>query len=948
MNARGLVALLATLALAAVSQAEPLPTTPLLRIDTGRHTAFIHALVLDEKAGKAYSASEDKTIRVWRLADGRLLDTFRVPAGLQAEGQLFALALSPDGQTLAAAGWTCWDVTREACIYLLDADTGELRGRITGLPEVVATLRFSPDGKALAAGMMGTAGLAVYRVADRARIAADQEYRGKLLELDFSPRGTLITSSLDGFLRVYDDAFKLAGRVNAGLAGREPFGVRYSPDGRYVAVGYNDVARVSILNAADLSVLRTLKLDGPQAPRNLTRVAWNRESLSLVATGEPLAPQNACVFRWVVTAAGPPLQLPLAHARIGDLAVTADDSVLFAAEDPALGLIDSAGRRRYLLLSGVPDYRAAQQSLKVSRDGATLEIALGGQPQSLRRFSLLNGKLERPTAPDASLNGPTAEASGWKIKQAKGTAPLTINGHAPVLDPFETPHAYALAPRASVLVLGTEWALRVLDRGAAQKWSVRLPTVARAVNVSADERVLLVVLGDGTIHWYSLDNGTLLASAFIHANGEDWAAWTPRGYYAASPYGDRFVGWQINRGGDAKPDFFRAVQFERTLYRPDLLGGPFKGTPSPTASPLIDDAPPRVSVEVLSVSPATRTRRIRIRAESLGLPMSDVAAYVNDIPITPAASRGLRSAENMKFTRELDVPINERDNTLRIEVSNGRSLGEAEKYVEGAPAAAPVGDLYVLAVGANKFTGLEADLALSYSASDADEFARAFVAARAGQFRQVHAQTLSDNGKLPTRAAILKALASLNTATGADTVVVFLASHGLSDSQGNYYFVPRDAQRADIDVLLDGGVLPPVTSLLGWQEITAALRNTAGRRLLIVDTCQARQIFGTVQDFSLMKRSASSRVAFILASKGDEESQEYEPGRHGLFTYGLIEGLKPAGDLDRNGVVTVDEWFVHAARTVDQLRDRRIGPQTPQFIAPPSLRALRVLDLAKK
>ncbi|HLA71155.1 MAG TPA: hypothetical protein VK624_06560, partial [Steroidobacteraceae bacterium] len=128
----------------------------------------------------------------------------------------------------------------------------------------------------------------------------------------------------------------------------------------------------------------------------------------------------------------------------------------------------------------------------------------------------------------------------------------------------------------------------------------------------------------------------------------------------------------------------------------------------------------------------------------------------------------------------------------------------------------------------------------------------------------------------------------------------------------------------------------------------AALRNTAGRRLLIVDTCQARQIFGTVQDFSLMKRSASSRVAFILASKGDEESQEYEPGRHGLFTYGLIEGLKPAGDLDRNGVVTVDEWFVHAARTVDQLRDRRIGPQTPQFIAPPSLRALRVLDLAKK
>ena len=293
-------AALLCLCLAAAAQSEPLPPTPLLRIETGRHTAFIHALAIDEATGKFYSASEDKTIRAWRIADGRLLDTFRVPAGFQAEGQLYALALSPDSHTLAAAGWTCWDAERSACIYLLDADTGELRGRITGLPEVVAALRFSPDGKHLAAGMMGTAGLAVFRVADRRRVAEDHDYRGKLLELDFSPRGDLLTSSLDGFLRVYDRAFKLAGRVNAGLAGSEPFGVRYSPDGRYVAVGFNDVARISILNAADLSVLRTLELAGKQAPRNLTRLSWSANSLAVSATGEPIAPQNACVFRWVL------------------------------------------------------------------------------------------------------------------------------------------------------------------------------------------------------------------------------------------------------------------------------------------------------------------------------------------------------------------------------------------------------------------------------------------------------------------------------------------------------------------------------------------------------------------------------------------------------------------------------------------------------------------------
>jgi hypothetical protein len=767
----------------------------------------------------------------------------------------------------------------------------------------------------------------------RTRVAEDHEYRGKLLELDFSPRGELLTSSLDGFLRVYDRAFKLAGRINAGLAGREPFGVRYSPDGRYVAVGFNDAARVSILKAADLSVLRTLKLDGEQAPRNLTRLSWSANSLAISATGEPIAPQNASVFRWVLTDPGPPRQWALTRARIGDLAVLDDDSVLFAAEDPALGLIDSAGRRRYLLLSGVPDYRDAQQSLRVAADGATFEIAITSQPGALRRFSLLRGRLERPAAPDAALGGPTTKAPGWKIKQAPA---LSINANPVTLDPFETPHAYALAPRAGALVLGTEWALRVLDRHAVQRWSMRMPTVVRAVNVSADERVAVVVLGDGTIHWYALKDGTLLASAFLHANGEDWAAWTPQGYYAASPYGDRFVGWQLNRGADTAPDFFRAVQFERALYRPDLLSALFASSPLAPATPLIDNAPPRVSVELVPAAPSARTRRIRVRAESLGLPMSDVAAYVNDIPITPTASRALKTAESRRFVREFDVPINEVDNTLRIEVFNGRSLGETEKYVQGVAAPGPKGDLYVLAVGANQFPDLDADTSLAYSARDAEEFARALVAsgaATAGQFRQVHVKTLSDSGTLPAKAAVLRALAALNVARGNDTVVVFLASHGLSDKQGNYYFVPRDAKRTDIDKLLNGDSLPGESSLVGWQEVSEAMRNIAGRRLLIVDTCQAKQIAGHFQDSPLIKRSASSRLAFILASKGDEESQEYEAGRHGLFTYGLLQGLKPG--------ITVAEWFASAARTVDELRDRRIGPQTPQFMAPPSLRAMR-------
>ncbi len=350
--------------------------------------------------------------------------------------------------------------------------------------------------------------------------------------------------------------------------------MRYSPDGRYVAVGFNDVPRVSILDAATLAPLRVLQMDGGSAPRNLTRLAWSANGRAVSATGEPLASQNAGVFRWVLTDAGAPRQLPLTRARIGDLAALSDDSLLFAAEDPAIGLIDAAGRRRYLLLSGVPDYRHARPSLRLSADGATVEIALADQPGALRRFSLPRGKLERPTAPDAALQIAIEKAAGWKVREAPA---FSINAHAVALEPFEAPHAWAIAPRAGALALGTEWALRLLDRNGAQRWQVHVSTAVRAVNISADERLVLAVLADGTMHWYALTDGTLLTSAFIHANGEDWVAWTPQGYYAASPYGDRFVGWQLNRGADAAPDFFRAVQMERVLYRTDLLAGALGG-----------------------------------------------------------------------------------------------------------------------------------------------------------------------------------------------------------------------------------------------------------------------------------------------------------------------------------------------------------------------------------
>ena len=61
-----------------------------------------------------------------------------------------------------------------------------------------------------------------------------------------------------------------------------------------------------------------------------------------------------------------------------------------------------------------------------------------------------------------------------------------------------------------------------------------------------------------------------LATAFVD-DAREWAFWTPAGFYDASFNGHQRFGWQINRGINRTPDYFRAAQFRKVLERPDIM-----------------------------------------------------------------------------------------------------------------------------------------------------------------------------------------------------------------------------------------------------------------------------------------------------------------------------------------------------------------------------------------
>jgi len=208
-----------------LSAAEP-PTAPILRLENGMHTTAIRSISTDAQQRFVLTASDDKTARLWSVKDGQLLRTFRPPQGAGDEGKLYAAALSPDGNTVAVAGWTGYEWDKKVSIYLFQRQSGQLIQRLQDLPDVIYHLSFSKQGRYLAASINGKNGIRVFNTRTGALVFKDSDYGGDSASVDFAADGKLLSSSLDGYLRLYSADFKLLAKQTA-LGGQQPFLARF-------------------------------------------------------------------------------------------------------------------------------------------------------------------------------------------------------------------------------------------------------------------------------------------------------------------------------------------------------------------------------------------------------------------------------------------------------------------------------------------------------------------------------------------------------------------------------------------------------------------------------------------------------------------------------------------------------------------------------------------------
>ena len=113
---------------AGTARGEEQPSAPpVLRLETGMHTAPIRAAAVDAGGRLLATASFDKTLRLWSLPGGEPLRVLRPAIGSGQEGELFAVAVSPDGHFVVTGGWTGFEWEKANSLYVFETGTDQLQ-----------------------------------------------------------------------------------------------------------------------------------------------------------------------------------------------------------------------------------------------------------------------------------------------------------------------------------------------------------------------------------------------------------------------------------------------------------------------------------------------------------------------------------------------------------------------------------------------------------------------------------------------------------------------------------------------------------------------------------------------------------------------------------------------------------------------------------------------------
>ncbi len=955
-----------------------LPGKTTLGLDVGAHIMAIGKVEFTPDGKQLITGSADHTIRVWDVFTGLPVRVIRPPG----QGNTRRMALSPNGEHLAVACEYPEGNKLHNVIYILRFKDGQVEHVLKGHKETILGLAYSADGKRLASSAEDHS-IRIWNPATGKMekslhspigwINPEMARNFRTGSLALSPNGDRVAFAHRNKLVIVEVA---TGTQLAEMTTSWEFrGVVWSRNGKTLATSGPPVFKDNKLVSGGFHLFDTTgkPLPQPEDPKyfHAGDVAFSKDGTRLVMAstngvyhrGTLLDVQTGKVLsefvpkKSVIPGYGPP--------RGGEACALSPDGKLAATVangefKPEIFLWSTRDGELIHRLGGRPWIRPRMQAAWTA-DGK----GVGWTSRTISQ-SLQLDKLELGT-PDKDLVGPRLTEGAFTlkpppeggkrylervvVKDNEVVARLGVphRSHVPWGMTFVTPRWVAMSGDWGGFFLydvATQKRIREFKRMEGPiLGNQAIPSAASSpgktpyiASLGADQLLRI---------WHPERERPLLT---LYVNGDDWIIWTEEGYYAATPGGERMIGWVVDSGIDKSPSFYPAERFRKKLYRPDVIKRILDKGSVEEALKAADTAlgvkmekpvelrkmlPPKATIQLVGKTGQKVKVKVTATAED-GQPIKVLRLMLD--------GRGL---PDEKYTRTLP-PTNKAEVEWEVELPPGKH--ELETLVRGEYSSdlsntlqvdnpLPAKDkpiLYCLSIGINYDWDpkLKAQLGLKAAEGDATRFLKAIQDNCAGpnnRFQKVVPTPLV--GKAATRKAVVDALHNFRRqgARPGDLVVLYFAGHGVIDGKGSdrgFYLLTADAEPNNI----------PKTAL-GSAELREALssRSLPCSVFLVFDACQSG---GGLKNFIPAGDEVGRSLAYddeasvtVLAAAMAHQAAAEDPNG-GRLTRALTKVLQAGPGTFYDPVEKVMNVQHAYVKVLDMVSTESKGKQTPVLLAP--------------
>lgn len=945
-----------------------LPHEPLLRLDPEMHTGWIKRISVDSDCGSLVTAGrDDKTTRMWQLSQNisdqpTIVQKFRHPIGPGNDGKIYAVAISPNGKTVAIGGW---DIgykepgVGKNNVYIFDTRTGKLLKRIGSLNDVIHHLSFSEHGTLLVAGLHDGQGIRIWDTTTWSLIPNDGNPIGNVYGAIFDSRDHLYSVAYGnsaGYIRKFvrkGHKFKQVEETRT-KSGQLPYAIAVSPTASSLAVGFADAANIELYEAEHLALTQTIPLRGEEdEARVSTGVTWSADGQQLFAVLSPRDDFGPKILRsWSseYQTYVPDITLPLPPVGSAIQLMTCK-SRIFVGANEGFGIFEPGTKQLNWVKGANPifsvDKGGNKNRMRISEDASRISFSLTHNGGHSLLFDLEKEILVK--APNDLQGLLLADTTSLPVSDWEFSLTPKLDGKLLPLEPLERAMAFAISPDKSRFILGTEWRIHAFDPSGKELWcedtecSHALPTESAILdlNVSKDGQLVVSAHSDGTIRWRRASDGEIVLSLFVDkASNNRWIAWTPKGYFTSSVGGEHLIGWHVNRSLTMKADFFPVHVFRDKYLRPDIVKLVLKtkdeelaikqanqATPKYTSkgrgiqkisAPVVDILSPKngdvVSGQDLTIKYLVRSPHHKVTTLTIIIDGS----LVSEIPF---------DHQNVNKPLSHKISFLAGGTNLTITANAGKinnSSAVAFKWTRGPGVALPPKPkLFVVTIGIKAPP-------LKWPDRDAQDLAQLLSSQPhgvSGLYRDISVRPPLLNS-MATKQNILRELKLLreemlnefeaNGRRVQDTAIIFYSGHGIVDDTNEFFLTPLPPPKTEgISQFLE-------QFAVSSSELMKLVSNITGRKILMLDACRSGTALGEMPYHNITQTINALNDAVYLYSSADAQQLSFECDQHGCFTEALIGGIQGLADrFPPKGSVNTIELGAHLSLQVPQLRGGR-------------------------